>query len=264
MSDFKEHILIGITSLRSEINTGLLNFAVSLTQVKGRRFTLHIVNGARPVDYARNTIAKHFLEVEEYDRLWFLDHDGVPPKNALDLLDVEADIATAIVPVWMGPTPDRKVGSIVFNAYDWVDEPNKYKPKNPAIAPTVETMDAGGCACMIIRREVLKDRGMWFSSDYHDILGSPLTLASDQPPPIFRMHYRPNGEVLLSEDLDFCRRAVERGYTAKYYTGTKFGHIKLVDLSHMLDISQAIYERAYEEGYTKGANNGHKPKEAAA
>lgn len=259
----KEHILVGITSIRSEVNTGLLGFCANLTNAEDRRFTLHVVNGARPVDYARNTVAQEFLANSDYDRLWFLDHDGVPPPNALDLLEVDADIVSGIVPVWMGPNKERKCGAIVFNVYDFVGEEKKYSPISPPVEPTTQKMDGAGCACMIIRRKVLEDGRMRYGRDYKDMLGTPRTLGPEEPPSIFRTHHKPNGEVLLSEDLDFCHRATSLGYTARYYTGTQFGHLKFVNLMDMMKVTQVIYSKGIEQGLREAKQNGNLRREAA-
>ena len=103
----------------------------------------------RPVSYARNFCAKTFLE-SDHDVLWFVDSDTIPTKASLEML-LRAD-KMAISGVVRAPKLDSdgitKAVGMVLRA-----TPEGYKE---AVGVGIERIDASGCACMLLRREVFE------------------------------------------------------------------------------------------------------------
>lgn len=242
----KESVMIAVPSLDQQITPALATFCANLTPDDERDFETVYLCEAKPVDFARNLCVQRFLESKR-DRLWFLDADGVPNDACKKMLEVDADIALGLVPVWIPKGyGGADVGHVVYNVYEWKDETDKYKHFPPLVDGTEEEVDAGGCAAMLIRRAVLEDPRMRFSPDYIDICGTERTMRSDAAPAVFRSLHKPNGEGLLGEDLYFCYRAKKCGYTVKYAPGVYFGHRKIIDYQHAMAFAQAMAEKAAE------------------
>ena len=182
---------------------------------------------------------------DSFERMMFIDFDTIPPENALELFDVDADIAIGIVPVFKGQ-PGGKPGAMYFNIYQYLNETDKFQPVAPHREPTAIDVDAGGCAAMIIRRKVLEDKRMWHDPNWTDIKGTSKCLEDHEAPPIFRMHHKPNGEILIGEDVDFCLRAKVLGYSVKAYSGTLFGHIKDLNMLDMMTLQDVAITRGME------------------
>ncbi|MCP6720492.1 MAG: hypothetical protein KJI72_04215, partial [Patescibacteria group bacterium] len=81
--------------IRSELAIKLPRWLDEVRQ----RYTVHFESSfLRPIAHNRNTIVKRFLESDS-DYLLQIDSDNVPPKNPLELADLNKDIVSC--PVWI-------------------------------------------------------------------------------------------------------------------------------------------------------------------
>ncbi len=130
--------------------------AAAATQIALSVGGLPLFVKGRPIDYARNSIVRVFLQNPEYTHLLTLDSDVEPPVNTLKrLLDCNTDLASGCYRLTM-PTGFK------WASHDCRD--GKYylhdklpDDKNPFWA------DAGGAGCLLIRRGVLENMPWpWF------------------------------------------------------------------------------------------------------
>ena len=137
---------------------------------------------------ARNSLVKQAIE-QEYDWLWFMDDDHAFAPNLLERLlahDVPLVMPLCLQRVF-------PFAPVAYTSHDGV----KYHPINPGDHDeTLVPIVAGGCAGMLIRREVL--------------------LAVEEP--WFEYADR-------SEDIIFCEKAREAGFSLYCDTEARLGHI---------------------------------------
>lgn len=89
-----------------------------------------------------------------------------------------------------------------------------------------------GAANLLIRRKVLQDPRMHLAPEYIDLAGRARSIREEgEAPAVFRMVHKPNGQVLLGEDIDFVHRAFELGYQCVYDPRSAMGHLKTTDLA---------------------------------
>jgi len=121
--------------------------------------------GLFPLDAARNTVVKEFLETNcKY--LWWIDDDIVPPRSTLERM-----LAT------MKVSPDiHALGAVCFAMKS---EPGQYFPYPPTLRMNsdgeyevfygegVDWVDATGGACVLVRREVYEKIERPYEFKYH-------------------------------------------------------------------------------------------------
>jgi hypothetical protein len=203
-------------------------------------FELHTKAGEQPVWKVRNMLVDSALK-SGADLFWFIDSDVQPPSNALEMLMIDADISSGVVPVLRSKESGRDM-TIHANGYMYnVYGTYLYTSIKPAVnGPLLVDVDAAGTGAMLIHRKVFEDPRMELSREYEGLDGRPTKLPDDAPKPFFRMLYNPLGEIIRSEDLDFCTRAKECGYSIKYHFGIPFGHIKITNLNGVLTMAQDL------------------------
>src|SRR5258707_15587933 len=78
---------------------GLLGFVMGLSNSgsAGRQIRVELMYNVHPVDAARNTIAKNFLD-SDCEWLCMIDNDMTPPPNLLELLDRAGEQMDILVP----------------------------------------------------------------------------------------------------------------------------------------------------------------------
>jgi GT2 family glycosyltransferase len=127
-----------------------------------------------------------------------VDSDTIPPEDALDkLLELDVPIATGITPIIKGNKP---YANVYIHAGD-VEHPY------PIAKTPMGIFEVVGCgaSCLLIRRDVLeKMEKPWFKSLEFD-----------------------NGAV-CSEDLFFCEKAIQAGFTITAHSGVRCGHAKTI------------------------------------
>lgn len=266
----REHIFIGIPCVGDDMHIALLHFLTAIDGVNKNeaapwKFSWTVKSGLRPVEFARNRIVGEFLKTDA-NRLFFIDADMIPGTESLQLLHVDADIVSGAAFAFKrsqgGGQPRLELCSYKYN----VRGDNKFNSIIPGPGASVLDIDGCGTACMVIRRKVLEDPAMrlapnyeWYSNEYnvedeHD----------GEAPAIFQTHYKPNGEILRGEDLDFCYRAKNAGYSLKLHAGVDFGHVKPMNLSEVGRMMHDTAVRTMEQMRNGNQGQVHRQVEPAA
>lgn len=250
----REHIFVSIPTMENRVVATMLPFVVALEQMNAHpgspwKFTFWSCNGFQPVEYARNMIVGKFLETDA-TRLWFLDSDMLPDESTFQILSVDADVAAGRMYRFAHMMPGRnETACVSFCAYRETETPWIYKPIIPRNGDSiVQDVDAVGAGSMCIRRTVLEDPRMRLDTRYVLPDGSDADTEDEKgteayAPAIFRTQRRPNGRMILGEDLDFCRRAKRCGYSIKVHLGAKVGHFKPIELDQLVNVSFQAVDR---------------------
>lgn len=140
---------------------------------------------------ARNTLAQLCLD-EGYDYLWFMDDDhAFPPNMLVKLLAHEKKLVTPICLTRQPPFPPVQYTERLEDGTGYLPVPFSATDTEGLVE-----LEAGGCAGMLIHRDVLASiEAPWF--EYGDV----------------------------SEDLLFCQRAKEAGFEIWCDLTCRLGHI---------------------------------------
>ena len=259
----REHIHVAVPTVGNSMTVNLQNFFQALNTINSNPFpyymTYEVVNDKCPVEFARNELSKTVLRSPTVSRLWFIDADMVPPKNCWSLLGVDADLVCGQAYNFCHVTKDGEAERMKLCAFDYNPKRFSFEPITPDIGSTVIDVDACGAACLVVRRKVLEDPRMHLSSEYVGLDGNVGTIAyePDFAPALFRTIYKPNGQRLRGEDLDFSWRAKKLGYSVKIDLRVRFGHHKTVDLDQVLSFtSRIISEVAKDEATIREIRSG--------
>lgn len=151
---------------------------------------------AKPVDRNRNEIIEEFLK-RDADILWMIDDDIIPPRKAWMMAEKMrggVKVCGAVCWIWMGHSVMSTVLSRV--GYDAEYGVPHYAPvakkilKPAADKKEMVQVDATGCGCIMIHREVLEKVG----------------------PNPFTIIHKENGGWVTGEDIRFCEKAKDAGY----------------------------------------------------
>ena len=196
------------------------------------RFTVGLVANVHPADYARNLIVQEVLTTDA-SRLWFIDSDIIPSHNCIQILKHDADIVTGVYPMWGQMSRDKpEPPTPQFAVYDRKgDEFVHQEIREHEVVPC----GAAGMGMMVIRRKVLEDSRMRIDPTFTDLAGRPCAVADDAPPCIFKEIHAPNGRFEATEDIPFCKRAGDLGYTMLADHGVKCDHIKTIGILDVVD-----------------------------
>jgi hypothetical protein len=164
---------------------------------------------------ARNSLAKECLD-GDYTHLWFMDDDhSFPPDLLMQLLAWDRDLVTPVcltrvypfAPVSYVVAPPERQHEAEFMPIDLAD----------CASSGLVQIVAGGCAGMLIKREVLEaTRGMSF--DYNEEARSEQEMWTTVGDRWFEYGDR-------SEDIVFCEKAVKAGFRIYADLGARLGHI---------------------------------------
>ena len=176
--------------------------SVLLELTRQNKYDIHLTYpAAKPITNNRNQIVRKFLQTD-YDYLMMLDGDNVPPENILNLADYQEDIIGGLCFAYMKEMviplalKKNKMGS-----YDVM--------KIPKQAGLIEC-DAVGTGVIIIKREVLEAMSFPFENKYD-----------------------PEGIKTLGLDINFCKRAKEKGFKVFCHTDFKCSHWTPMDLKEI-------------------------------
>jgi len=166
-----------------------------------------------PVQSNRNQIVRYFLNTD-FDYLVMLDHDIVPNKRLLDLIEEDKEIISGLYCGW-------NRGSLCPFAFV-TTEKGKYqdkgdKPFDIADGKGIIEVDRIGAGALIIKREVLEK------------LKTPFAVIYDE-----------GGIAQVGEDFEFCRRAQEAGYKIWVDMDCLCNHLKTVDLAEIYNFVYKI------------------------
>lgn len=222
----KQSIFLAVPTL-----DGKVNFTIALTFAKAMasnavpecpfRFAVHIEAGKRGADYARNCIVKTFIEETDFDWLMMVDNDQVVPDNFWQLcLVTDADVVSAVTPVWVGnmdPETRLRVNSYAVDAqarcYN-LPAPSE-DVKQPYRVPIV------GTGCIAIRRRVFAPapKGVGMRS--------------------FRFTHEDDGKVRGGEDINFSVECNKAGFVLAVHPLVRFDHLKEIPLWQIEEYYQA-------------------------
>ena len=145
------------------------------------------------IDQVRNLIAHHTI-AEGYDYVLFVDSDMVLPDDTLlKMLNFNKEIVTGI---YVQRRLDEKVTE-VHGVDGHIKDPEFFEDK-----PYVEAQSTG-FGCILIKTDVLREIGY----------------------PQFEYHHSIDFKDTLSEDADFCNKAIKAGFKIYVLTDLHFGHI---------------------------------------
>lgn len=178
---------------------------------------------------ARNELARRCIE-EGYDYLWFMDDDHSFAPDLLQKLLTAAE--TYDLPI-VNPLCTMRTAPfhlVTFAANPDPESKDRYLPISLEGLPGegIVELEAGGCAGMLIRRDVLvKTNGL---SQY-----------GDQMEPYQWFEYTDR-----SEDIVFCEKAKEAGFPIHADLSARLGHITTAV------VIPALTENGWETGITVG------------
>jgi hypothetical protein len=250
----KRDVFVAIPTLSGRTTVGITHFLnvlerLSLSPDCPWRFSWQVVNGRRPVEYARNVlIGIMFNKSPNAEKLWFIDEDMIPTETSLQLLDVDADIVAGRAWAFDASAPGRDP-ALRLCLFDYNKNGDaKFNPIVPQEGDDVLPIVGAGTATMVISRRVLDDKRMWFSDEYESVDGKLYKCSTDvgtddYAPPVFRTVYAPNGKILRGEDLDFCLRAHELGYQVRAHVGSQFGHLKEINIDDVAMLCELVARR---------------------
>ena len=158
----------------------------------------------KPISHNRNSIVKRFLKMKDYDYLFMLDGDIIPPLNILDLADYQKDIIGGLCFAFM----DNVIVPLILRKQDPPPEGEKpYKVMDFEGNEGLVECDAIGSGCMMIKREVLEKVKAPFLNIYDE-----------------------DGIKKLGLDLSFCQRAKELGFKVWCHLDFPCSHWTTLDL----------------------------------
>jgi hypothetical protein len=165
-------------------------------------------------DYARNKYVEQFLATD-CDLIWFLDSDIVPPERVLDLVTEHYDkwsLAGAPYPVWM-TIPGYDTQQVVFCVYRKLPGDDKLHAAKVPEEGGLDFVEGLATGCLFIKREVIQK----------------------MTKPYFEFKYHPETrEIVEGEDLGFCRKVGDLGYSFFIDYSMLCHHYKKISL---LDVS---------------------------
>jgi hypothetical protein len=189
---------------------------------------------------ARNELARRCIE-EGYDYLWFMDDDhSFGPDLLQKLLEAAETYDLPIVnPLCTMRTAPFHL--VTFAANPDPESKDRYLPISLEGLPGegIVELEAGGCAGMLIRRDVLEATRL-MSFDYRN------TSAVDDVYMPFVVPDRWFEYGDRSEDLVFCEKAKEAGFKIHADLSARLGHITTAV------VVPALTENGWETGITVG------------
>lgn len=222
----KEHIVIAMPALDGRNPVAFTGWLAQLASTNSDRYSPYAFSFIspsykQPYEYPRNIAVTDFLKTDG-DRLWFIDSDMIPRPASIGLLGIEGDI---VVGAYMRASPKEEDETIRLDLliFEENPEPNQDSRlrsiKMDGRKDAFEIM-AGGTGCMLITRQVLEDERMRLPTKYVNARGREVDHMEEREKPgwalpIFRTLRRPDGNTDRGEDIDFCLRARELGYSIR-------------------------------------------------
>ena len=203
------------------------------------KYTVSTISEVDGYAHVRNIGAGRFLD-SPCDRLWFMDNDTILPDDIFSLPEVDGDIVTLPYPFVGTMTP------AIVNYRDVDDFSQGLVDVEPG-PDGIADVNGTGMGCTLIRRYVLEDPAMHYSSVYTNYESRVRDERDEEnaPPAIFKFHRKPSGRWEMGEDYDFCIRAKRLGYSIKIRMKSICGHLKTIDLNdaRRLSLQTANSER---------------------
>jgi len=168
----------------------------------------------KPYENNLHHIILDFLE-GDYDFWLNIDADNPPINNPLDLVYMDKDILGFPTPVLhIAKKGERPV---YWNAYDYIPEEDGYREHHQKAG--IQQVDAIGTGCFLIARRVFEHPALQKGA--------------------FTRKLYSNGTVNKGNDISFCERAREAGFTIWAHYDYPCRHFKEVEL---VEVTQAFGE----------------------
>jgi GT2 family glycosyltransferase len=164
---WNKKVYIAIPTTKGGIVPGLVNALVYWSHHPEIRVNkpYHIPEGLFPLDNARNTVIKEFRELD-FDYLWWIDDDIVPPPNAMErmvnTLEARDDIDSLGAACF-----SMKSDSGDYFPYPVTLRYNEDKQYEVYYGQGVEQVDATGGACVMMKRHIFDNVERPYEFVYH-------------------------------------------------------------------------------------------------
>lgn len=159
-----------------------------------------------PLDAARNKCVKEFLETD-YEYLWWIDDDIVPPVNALDrLIKANKDIIGAVC----FSVKYENGGAFPYPVTLRYNEDMKYIVY---YGRGIEEVDSTGGACVMVKRKI------------YETLERP-----------YEFQYHKDGTLSLTCDFDIWQKAQRAGFKIYIDFDLLCSHIRTVDIMQLQNV----------------------------
>jgi hypothetical protein len=247
----------------------------------------HFIIEKRHHDYARNMAVEAFLQ-SDAEYLAFVDSDVIPPNNFPDLLKHGKDIITARVhcwiagkllpSVWMRAACEQCRCVKIYRETGKIHDPSQYvemggfmyrwNPERQEFSKFADRENGivgdNQCRC--------KGTGIdpWVYQTYLQPFDINIPVKIDSmgtaacfihrrvfekiPPPWFSFYYKPNREILLTEDHYFGWKAALFGFDIFADMKMTCSHIKQVDLMNVEAAIMNAFERGKKYGMEQALN----------
>jgi hypothetical protein len=179
----------------------------------------------QPVANNRNGIVHRFLKGDD-DYLYMNDDDVIPWRNPLDFVERDLDVLLFPCPIYKTEPQDGQ--PLRWNVQYTV----KGKTIKEDVGDGIRKIAAGGSGALLIARRVLE----------HPAMRAP-----------FMDQYNEDGLRTNSEDLSFCDRAREAGFSVYAALCAPCSHNKPVDLLYLMNaykrdpVKSPVAERILQE-----------------
>lgn len=172
----------------------------------------------KPFENNLHHIVKTLLE-SDCDFWLSMDADNPPMQNPLDLVEYDLDIIGCPTPVWhyKGGAGERPV---YWNAYDYDAESDAYREHTERDG--LQKVDAIGTGCFLVARRVFENPNM-------------------QKGVFTRLLYD-DGRVRKGNDMSFCEKARENGFSVYAHYGYPCNHFCEVELNEVVGAFRGLYE----------------------
>lgn len=197
-----KNILIGMPSSSGLIPAIMVQSLLSLHKPYQCGF---ILPERQMIEKARNDIVRQAIESGATHLLFLDDDNPIPPDTLEKLLEDDKDIVIAPILARI-PNPQGKYALCAFNVekehegvklYRNIEQLDKDK--------YLHKIEAGGTGCMLIKIEVLKK----LNEIYEDRIFERTRIVFDKP---FIFNDKEYKERTMSEDVEFCERAIKAGF----------------------------------------------------
>lgn len=156
------------------------------------------ISQMRGIGEHRNVMVNNFLQ-GNYDFLLMIDSDNPPPKNVLDLIELDKEVIGLPTPIQMSPI--RGLTEIFWNIF-------KGGLPTKEVGQGLQEVEAVGSGVILIRRDVLEK------------VKHPFTTVRNE-----------EDLRIVGTDLAFCQKCQKQGIKVWTHWDFKCSHYKTIDIS---------------------------------
>lgn len=185
-----------------------------------RRYKITIsMPSHKPYENNLNHIVIDFIN-KNYDFWLNIDSDNPPLKNPLDLINLNKDIIGLPTPIWhyLGKKKERP---IYWNAYDYDPQEKAYREHKNRHG--LQKVEAIGTGCFLMHKRVFQKLEM-----------------REQP---FLRSWNKQGIMKKGNDIAFCEKARENGFTIYCHYDYPCDHFSELSLNETINAFRNLYEK---------------------